>query len=108
MLAAMDRIAGIETEYGCLVSSGAVHPNGDAWPVRVKNHLFRRMRAGAIDLHYRDYEEPPGNGGFLRNGGRIYLDMGHIDTLRPSAANCATSSPTTWPVTNFCKRRWSR
>ena len=46
----MDRIAGIETEYGCLVSSDAVHPNGDAWPVRVKNHLFRRMRAGAIDL----------------------------------------------------------
>ena len=79
----MDRIAGIETEYGCLVSSDAVHPNGDAWPVRVKNHLFRRMRAGAIDLHYRDYEEPPGNGGFLLNGGRIYLDMGHIEYASP-------------------------
>ena len=24
----------------------ATHPNGDAWPVRVKNHLFRKMRAG--------------------------------------------------------------
>jgi len=46
----MDRIAGIETEYGCLVNGDAVHPNGDAWPVRVKNQLFRRMRAGAIDL----------------------------------------------------------
>ncbi len=79
----MDRIAGIETEYGCLVSAEAAHPNGDAWPVRVKNHLFRKMRAGAIDLHYRDYEEPPGNGGFLLNGGRIYLDMGHLEYASP-------------------------
>ncbi len=79
----MDRIAGIETEYGCLVSGEAAHPNGDTWPVRVKNHLFRRMRAGAIDLHYRDYEEPPGNGGFLLNGGRIYLDMGHLEYASP-------------------------
>ena len=79
----MDRIAGIETEYGCLVGSDAAHGNGDAWPVRVKNHLFRKMQAGAIDLHYRDYEEPPGNGGFLRNGGRIYLDMGHIEYASP-------------------------
>ena len=61
----------------------AAHPNGDAWPVRVKNHLFRKMRAGAIDLHYRDYEEPPGNGGFLLNGGRLYLDMGHIEYASP-------------------------
>jgi proteasome accessory factor A len=79
----MDRIAGLETEYGCLVSSEATHPNGDAWPVRVKNHLFRKMRAGVIDLHYRDYEEPPGNGGFLLNGGRIYLDMGHLEYASP-------------------------
>ncbi len=79
----MDRIAGLETEYGCLVSGEPAHPNGDAWPVRVKNHLFRKMRAGVIDLHYRDYEEPPGNGGFLLNGGRIYLDMGHLEYASP-------------------------
>jgi proteasome accessory factor A len=41
------------------------------------------MRAGALDLHYRDYEEPPGNGGFLLNGGRIYLDMGHLEYASP-------------------------
>src|SRR3954467_1806402 len=81
--AGMDRIAGIETEYGCLVGAEVAHPNGDAWPVRVKNHLFRKMRAGVIDLHYRDYEEPPGNGGFLLNGGRIYLDMGHLEYAFP-------------------------
>jgi hypothetical protein len=78
----MNRIAGIETEYGCLVS-GEQAASLDAWPARVKNHVFRRMKAGAIDLHYRDYEEPPGNGGFLRNGGRLYMDMGHLEYSSP-------------------------
>ncbi len=78
------RISGIETEYGCLVD-GADY-DADAWPVRIKNHLFRKGRAGAIDLHYRDYEEPPGNGGFLRNGGRLYLDMGHVEYATPECA----------------------
>ena len=49
----------------------------------MKNYLFRKARAEAIDLHYRDYEEPPGNGGFLLNGGRLYLDMGHIEYASP-------------------------
>ncbi|MFZ1221491.1 MAG: proteasome accessory factor PafA2 family protein, partial [Chthoniobacterales bacterium] len=79
----MDRVAGIETEYGCLVSGEESRAHTDAWPVRVKNYLFRKAQAGAIDLHYRDYEEPPGNGGFLLNGGRLYLDMGHIEYASP-------------------------
>lgn len=79
----MDRIVGIETEYGCLASGCDAQSNSDAWPVKVKNFLFRKAQAGAIDLHYRDYEEPPGNGGFLLNGGRLYLDMGHIEYASP-------------------------
>jgi proteasome accessory factor A len=79
----MNRVVGIETEYGCLVSGDQSHGNLDAWPGRVKNHLFRKARAGAIDLHYRDYEEPPGNGGFLLNGGRLYIDMGHLEYSSP-------------------------
>ena len=79
----MNRIAGIETEYGCLVSEEAAAGTLDSWPVRVKNQIFRKMRAGAIDLHYRDYEEPPGNGGFLLNGGRLYVDMGHLEYASP-------------------------
>ena len=75
----MNRVVGIETEYGCLVSG---EPS-DAWPARVKNHAFKKMRAGVFDLHYRDYEEPPGNGGFLLNGGRLYLDMGHLEYASP-------------------------
>ena len=83
----MDRIVGIETEYGCLASSAELHGTSDAWPVKVKNHLFRKKLVGAIDLHYRDYEEPPGNGGFLLNGGRLYLDMGHIEYASPECLN---------------------
>src|SRR3954469_9510050 len=67
----VDRIVGIETEYGCLISDQASHFNSDVWPAKVKNYVFRRAAAGTIDLHYRDYEEPPGNGGFLLNGGRL-------------------------------------
>ena len=77
----MNRIVGLETEYGVLVRAG--EPSGETWPARVKNHIFRQACLGAIDLHYRDYEEPPGNGGFLLNGGRLYLDMGHIEYASP-------------------------
>ncbi len=78
----MNRVVGIETEYGCLVSGAGVG-GADAWPVRVKDFLFRVDKVGALDRHYRDYEEPPGNGGFLRNGGRIYIDMGHLEYASP-------------------------
>ena len=77
----MNRVFGIETEYGCLVTGA--QSGVDTWPGRVKNHVFKKMRAGAIDQHYRDYEEPPGNGGFLLNGGRLYLDMGHLEYASP-------------------------
>ncbi|MHA3773471.1 proteasome accessory factor PafA2 family protein [Verrucomicrobiota bacterium sgz303538] len=79
----MNRVVGIETEYGCLVTGEPIQGNPDVWPARVKNYLFKKAKAGAIDLHYRDYEEPPGNGGFLLNGGRLYIDMGHLEYSSP-------------------------
>ena len=79
----MNRIVGIETEYGCLVNDEGAPGTPDSWPVRVKNQIFRKAKLGAIDLHYRDYEEPPGNGGFLLNGGRLYIDMGHLEYASP-------------------------
>ena len=79
----MNRVVGIETEYGCLVTGDPTQGNPDVWPSRVKNYLFKKEKAGAIDLHYRDYEEPPGNGGFLLNGGRLYIDMGHLEYSSP-------------------------
>jgi proteasome accessory factor A len=77
----MNRIAGIETEYGCLVMRDG--ERAESWPARARNHLFKKARVGVLDQHYRDYEEPPGNGGFLLNGGRIYMDMGHIEYATP-------------------------
>ena len=79
----MNRVVGIETEYGCLVSGDGGPGNPDMWPSRVKNWVFKKAKGGAIDLHYRDYEEPPGNGGFLLNGGRLYIDMGHLEYSSP-------------------------
>jgi len=83
----VNRIVGIETEYGCLVADDSGQGSTDSWPVKVKNHLFKKSHAGAIDLHYRDYEEPPGNGGFLLNGGRLYVDMGHLEYASPECVN---------------------
>jgi len=79
----MNRVVGIETEYGCLVSGDPGQASAETWPARVKNHAFKKAKAGVLDLHYRDYEEPPGNGGFLLNGGRLYLDMGHLEYSSP-------------------------
>jgi proteasome accessory factor A len=85
----VNRVVGIETEYGCLASGEQRHGGPDAWPARVKNYLFKKAKAGVLDLHYRDYEEPPGNGGFLLNGGRLYIDMGHLEYASPE---CRTIS----------------
>ncbi|WP_018290188.1 proteasome accessory factor PafA2 family protein [Verrucomicrobium sp. 3C] len=72
----MRRIAGLETEFGCLSQRSMESP---PVPERVRDHLFYRERVGLIDIHDRDYDEPAGNGGFLFNGGRLYVDMGHIE-----------------------------
>src|SRR5437764_3517549 len=81
MFRVVNRVVGLETEYGALVHDAEL--STEAWPARVKNYIFRQARAGVLDQHYRDYEEPPGNGGFLLNGGRLYMDMGHIEYATP-------------------------
>ncbi len=60
---------------------GFVSP--DAVSVRVKDHIFHADRIGIVDIHYRGRDEPPGNGGFLFNAGRVYIDMGHIEYATP-------------------------
>jgi proteasome accessory factor A len=70
------RLAGIETEYGCLTTdlSGSLESVR-----RVRDWLFAGNRYGLIDRQQRDWDEPAGNGGFLFNGGRAYMDMGHLE-----------------------------
>jgi len=41
----------------------------------VKDYAFYKKKLGTIDLHARDYAfEPARSGGFLINGGRLYID----------------------------------
>lgn len=78
----LPRITGLETEYGCMLT-----PPGSRAVAQVRDWVFERNRYGLIDRHDRDWDEPPGNGGFLFNGGRVYLDMGHFEYC---TAECAT------------------
>jgi proteasome accessory factor A len=81
------RIFGIETEYGLLIKNDAEFPLDSAEVAnKVKNHVFSKNQ-GILDLHYRANDEPPGNGGFLLNGGRLYLDMGHLEYASPECSN---------------------
>ena len=86
------RIMGIETEFGCMIQPQAIQtqrikvsPEGVA--ARVRDYTFKNLELGIPDLHYRDWGEPPGNGGFLFNGGRLYIDMGHLEYATPECAN---------------------
>jgi proteasome accessory factor A len=76
----MNRIVGLETEYGCLTSD---FPGTLSAVARVRDWIFREQRYGLIDIHQRDWDEPAGNGGFLFNGGRSYIDMGHLEYCTP-------------------------
>lgn len=74
MRAPGDRIFGLETEFGCLVSDENLG-EPDAIVELLKDYLFFDLKIGAIDLHARDEVfEPAKSGGFLLNGGRLYID----------------------------------
>ncbi len=79
----LNRIFGLETEYGLLIHED--HPDhSPTWFAhRIRDHLFHVLRRGVLDRHHRGHDEPPGNGGFLTNAGRIYLDMGHLEYASP-------------------------
>jgi proteasome accessory factor A len=81
------RISGLETEYGCLVDDPTLTPD-DVLP-RVRDWLFENHRYGLIDQHDRDWDEPAGNGGFLFNGGRVYIDMKHLEYCTPECTSAA-------------------
>jgi proteasome accessory factor A len=78
------RITGLEIEYGCLVQPPA--QQHELLP-RIRDWLFDHQRHGLIDLHPRGWDEPAGNGGFLFNGGRVYIDMGHLEYCTPECAS---------------------
>jgi hypothetical protein len=77
------RIYGLETEYGCLPPASDPFLSPDFVSIKVKDCVFYREGLGIVDMHYRGRDEPPGNGGFLFNGGRVYIDMGHVEHATP-------------------------
>ena len=89
-----NRIFGLETEYGCLAPEHEGFVSPDAISVKVKDHIFHADRIGIVDIHYRGRDEPPGNGGFLFNAGRVYIDMGHIEYATPECSSL-------WDVISF-------
>jgi len=78
-----NRIFGLETEYGLLIKADQPEFSPSWIAHRIIDHLFSTKKHGVIDLHYRGYDEPPGNGGFLLNAGRMYVDMGHLEFASP-------------------------
>lgn len=72
------RIVGLETEFGCLVRqarSEEARATSERVVEAVKDHAFLHRKLGLLDIHARDYAfEPARNGGFLLNGGRLYVD----------------------------------
>lgn len=69
-----DRIFGVETEFGCLVSDESLS-SPEAVVEAIKDYLFYDLKVGALDIHARDEVfEPAESGGFLINGGRLYID----------------------------------
>ena len=77
------RIYGLETEYGCLPPASDPFLSPDFVSIKAKDCVFYREHLGIVDMHYRGRDEPPGNGGFLFNGGRVYIDMGHVEYATP-------------------------
>ena len=78
-----NRIYGIETEYGLLIKDADFKLDPVQVAIRIKDHIFKSSELGVLDQHYRANDEPPENGGFLLNAGRIYLDMGHLEYASP-------------------------
>ena len=79
----LNRIFGLETEYGLLVHQDRPDHSPTWFAHKIRDYLFHIQRQGVLDLHHRGHDEPPGNGGFLTNAGRIYLDMGHLEYASP-------------------------
>jgi proteasome accessory factor A len=85
----LDRIVGIETEYGLLINRDDRTRAPERVAHLLRDHIFHEQHLGLIDLHHRDYDEPVGNGGFLLNAGRLYVDMGHLEYAGPECSTLA-------------------
>ena len=81
---------GIETEFGVTCT---FHGHRRLSPDEVARYLFRRVVSWGRSSNV-----------FLRNGARLYLDVGHTPSTRPPSATASFNwSPTTAPASE-CSR----
>jgi proteasome accessory factor A len=85
----LNKIFGLETEYGLLINQDRPEHSPSWIAHRLRDHIFQVQQRGMLDQHHRGHDEPPGNGGFLTNAGRIYLDMGHLEFASPECGTLA-------------------
>ncbi|MFO0774431.1 MAG: proteasome accessory factor PafA2 family protein [Nitrospiraceae bacterium] len=85
----LNKIFGLETEYGLLVKQDRPDHSSGWYGHRLRDYVFHKEQRGVLDVHHRGHDEPPGNGGFLTNGGRIYIDMGHLEFASPECGTLA-------------------
>ncbi|HOS94618.1 MAG TPA: proteasome accessory factor PafA2 family protein, partial [Armatimonadota bacterium] len=80
-----ERLMGLEVEYGCLVRDASLGRPEQVVEL-LKDYAFNDLQIGLVDRHARDFAfEPAQAGGFLTNGGRLYIDAvgDHLEYATP-------------------------
>ena len=54
----LNRIFGLETEYGLLVNQDRPEYSPSRVAQRIRDHIFHVDRRGVMDLHHRGHDEP--------------------------------------------------
>jgi len=79
----MNRIVGLETEYGCLTNDPSGPPSAVG---RVRNWIFEKNRFGLADMHQRDWDEPAATVVFCSMAAGPTLTWGIWNIARPNAS----------------------
>ena len=56
----LNRIFGLETEYGLLVHHDRPDHSPTWFAHKIRDHIFNVQRQGVLDLHHRGHDEPLG------------------------------------------------
>src|SRR6266567_7078833 len=100
----MDRIVGIETEYGCLLSEEEPHVNSELWPAKVKTTFSERPRPVRSICTIGITRNRRATEAFFLTVGVSTSTWGTSNTRRRSVCICTILSPTSWLETISCNR----
>jgi len=77
-----NRPIGLETEYGLLLPG---HDSGISTKI-IRDRIFE-CKQGLPDQEPYNFISPHGGGGFLRNGGRVTVESGHLEYSAPECGS---------------------